>query len=62
MTPEFGGTCSFFPVDKNALDYLRQTNRDQSKINIIEQYLKATQQFRDYEDESQDPIYSKVRN
>jgi aconitate hydratase len=42
------------------LDYLRQTNRDEAKINIIEQYLKATNQFREYDNESQDPIYSKV--
>lgn len=49
-------------MDKNALDYLRITNRDESKINIIEQYLRATMQFREYDDESQDPIYSKVKN
>lgn len=61
MCPEFGGTVGYFPVDKNTLEYLRQTNRDENKISVIEQYLKATKQFRDYNDESEDPIYSKVR-
>lgn len=37
-------------------------DRSDEKINIIEQYLKATKQFRDYDDQSQDPIFSKVRN
>ena len=60
MCPEFGGTVGFFPVDKNTLDYLRQTNRSESKIKIVEQYLRATKQFRDYHDESEDPIFSKV--
>jgi aconitate hydratase len=60
MCPEFGGTVGYFPVDKNTLDYLRQTNRDENKIRVIEQYLKATMQFRDYNNESEDPIFSKV--
>ncbi|KAG5675689.1 hypothetical protein PVAND_005573 [Polypedilum vanderplanki] len=60
MCPEFGGTVAFFAVDRRSIDYLRQTNRSEEKINIVEQYLKATKQFRDYDDESQDPIYTKV--
>lgn len=27
MAPEFGGTCGFFAVDKNSIDYLRQTSK-----------------------------------
>lgn len=26
MAPEFGGTCGFFAVDNNSIDYLRQTS------------------------------------
>lgn len=60
MCPEFGGTVGFFPVDNNTLDYLRQTNRSETKINKIEQYLKATKQFRDFANELEDPIFTKV--
>ncbi len=28
MTPEFGATLGFFPVDEKTIDYLRMTNRD----------------------------------
>lgn len=61
MCPEFGGTVGFFPVDTNTLDYLKQTNRSPEKIAIVENYLKATKQFRDYNNESEDPIFSKVK-
>lgn len=37
------------------------TDRSEEKINIVEQYLKATKQFRNYEDEAEDPIFSKVQ-
>lgn len=26
MAPEFGGTCGYFAVDNNSIDYLRQTS------------------------------------
>jgi aconitate hydratase len=35
-------------------------DRSEEKINVVEQYLKATNQFRNYDDASQDPIYTKV--
>lgn len=60
MCPEFGGTVGYFPIDANAVEYLRNTNRSEEKIKIIEEYLKITKQFRNYSDESQDPIYTKV--
>ncbi|CAO1339646.1 unnamed protein product [Diamesa tonsa] len=60
MCPEFGGTVGYFAVDENSMDYLRQTNRSQEKINIVEKYLKCTDQFRNYEDEAEDPVFSKV--
>ena len=36
-------------------------DRSEEKIKIVEQYLKATKQFRNYDDESQDPVFTKVR-
>lgn len=38
------------------------SDRSEQKIDIIRQYLKATQQLRDYANESQDPQFTQVRN
>ncbi|CAB3252239.1 unnamed protein product [Arctia plantaginis] len=60
MCPEFGATVAHFPVDERSLQYLSQTNRAKEKIDIIEAYLRATKQFRDYNNPEQDPIFSEV--
>ncbi|XP_073997716.1 cytoplasmic aconitate hydratase-like [Rhodnius prolixus] len=60
MCPEYGATVGFFPVDVNSLSYLKQTNRDNKKIQVIEQYLKRVAMLRDYTNASEDPVYSKV--
>jgi len=60
MCPEYGATVGFFPVDENSLAYLRQTNRDENKVQLMECYLKAVGMFRNYSDESQDPVFSEV--
>ena len=31
MSPEYGATAGFFPVDDHTLDYLRRTNRDENR-------------------------------
>lgn len=36
-------------------------DRSKEKIAIVEQYLKASKQFRNYQDESEDPVFTKVR-
>lgn len=38
------------------------TDRSEDKIRIIEQYLQATKQLRNYADASQDPHYTQVGN
>ncbi|XP_073966245.1 cytoplasmic aconitate hydratase-like [Choristoneura fumiferana] len=60
MCPEFGATVAHFPVDTRSLQYLAQTNRTKEKIEIIETYLRATNQFRDYNNPAQDPVFSEV--
>ncbi|KPJ14059.1 Cytoplasmic aconitate hydratase [Papilio machaon] len=60
MCPEFGATVAHFPVDNRSLQYLVQTNRSDEKIKIIEAYLRATKQFRDYTNTKEDPIFSEV--
>lgn len=56
MAPEYGATCGFFPVDQQALDYLRLTGRDEHQIKLVEAYLKAQGMFRD--NNSVDPEFT----
>ncbi|CAH1283635.1 unnamed protein product [Diabrotica balteata] len=60
MCPEYGATVGHFPVDSNSLDYLRQTNRSEEQIQVIESYLKATKQLRNYTSEATDPVFSET--
>ena len=41
MTPEYGSTCTFFPVDEQTLGYLRLTGRSDEQIELVEAYAKA---------------------
>src|SRR4051812_10126093 len=40
MSPEYGATCGFFPVDDQTLAYLRLTGRDVQRIELVEAYCK----------------------
>src|SRR5690625_6302698 len=41
MSPEYGDTCGFFPVDDETLAYLRLTGRDEATIALVEQYART---------------------
>ncbi|WP_339056972.1 aconitate hydratase AcnA [Candidatus Regiella endosymbiont of Tuberolachnus salignus] len=41
MSPEFGATCGFFPVDEVTLNYLRLSGRSDQQIALVEAYTKA---------------------
>lgn len=41
MTPEYGSTCTLFPVDDQTLDYLRMTGRSDEQVALVEAYAKA---------------------
>jgi aconitate hydratase len=56
MTPENGGTVSYFPVDSQTIDYLRLTGRNAETIQLIEKYFHEQGLFRT--DTDPDPIYS----
>ncbi|ONG45269.1 aconitate hydratase 1 [Pseudoroseomonas deserti] len=56
MAPEYGATCGFFPVDEVTLDYLRLSGRDEHRINLARDYLKAQGMFR--EADSPDPVFT----
>jgi aconitate hydratase len=47
MSPEFGATCAIFPVDDEALRYLRLTGRPDAQVQLVEDYFKAQELFHD---------------
>lgn len=47
MSPEYGATMGYFPVDGQTIKYLEQTGRDKGNVKLIETYLKANDLFRD---------------
>lgn len=51
MSPEFGCTVTYFPIDDKTLDYMRQTNRDEEQVKLVEKYCKANMLWRENEDE-----------
>jgi len=46
MAPEYGATCGFFPVDDEALRYLRDTGRTAAEVDLVERYTKEQGLFR----------------
>lgn len=40
MSPEYGATCGFFPVDDQTIEYLKLTGRDLDRVKITEEYCK----------------------
>ncbi len=41
MAPEYGATCGIFPVDAEAVNYLRLSGRSEEQIALVEAYAKA---------------------
>ncbi|PNU18768.1 aconitate hydratase AcnA [Geothermobacter hydrogeniphilus] len=58
MSPEYGATCGFFPVDQVTLDYLRLTGRPDETLALVEAYAKQQGMWRS--DDGPDPLYSDV--
>ncbi len=57
MSPEFGCTVTYFPVDEQTLGYMRRTNRSEEQINLVETYCKENLLWRTGKEEI---IYSDV--
>jgi aconitate hydratase len=57
MSPEYGATCGFFPVDEQTLDYLRLTARSADRIALVEAYCKENLLWHDPDEE---PTYSEI--
>ncbi len=52
MSPEYGATCGFFPIDEITLDYLRLSGRDEQAIDLVEAYAKVQGLWHDSQVES----------
>jgi aconitate hydratase len=57
MSPEYGATCGFFPVDDETLKYLRLTGRDEQHVALVEAYCKENALWHD---PNHQPEYSQV--
>lgn len=47
MSPEFGCTITFFPIDDKTLEYMRETNRSEEVVERVEKYTKANKLWRE---------------
>ena len=56
MSPEYGATCGFFPVDAETVKYLTTSGRSADRIALVEAYSKAQGMWRD--DASVDPEFT----
>ena len=56
MSPEYGATMGFFPVDDETLKYLRLTNRAEALVQLVEAYSKEQGLFRTAS--TPDPIFT----
>lgn len=58
MAPEYGATIGFFPVDNEALNYLRLTGRTEEQVALVEAYYKAQGMFRHAD--MPDPVFTDI--
>jgi aconitate hydratase len=58
MSPEFGSTCAFFPVDDETLKYLKATGRDQARVDLVEAYAKEQGLWRHSGADAVEPIFT----
>jgi aconitate hydratase len=56
MSPEYGATCTMFPIDQVTLDYLRFTGRAEEHLALVEAYAKAQGLWHD--PGADEPVYS----
>ncbi|KVV15113.1 aconitate hydratase [Flavobacterium sp. TAB 87] len=53
MSPEFGCTITYFPIDDKTLEYMTLSNRSEEQIAIVESYCKTNMLWRADEDKIQ---------
>ncbi|GAA3774441.1 aconitate hydratase [Microbacterium kribbense] len=57
MSPEYGSTCTIFPIDQETIDYLTFTGRSPERVALVEAYAKAQGMWHD---PSHEPEFSQV--
>ena len=45
MSPEYGATMGYFPIDQESVDYLRATGRSDELCRVFENYFRAQKMF-----------------
>ncbi|HDG9794513.1 TPA: aconitate hydratase AcnA [Raoultella planticola] len=55
MSPEYGATCGFFPIDAVTLSYMRLSGRSDEQVALVEAYAKAQGMWRQTGDE---PVFT----
>lgn len=58
MSPEYGATCGFFPVDSETIRYLTMTGRDEGRIALAEAYAKAQGLWRERGEAGAEPVFT----
>jgi aconitate hydratase len=58
MSPEYGATCTIFPIDQLTLDYLAFTGRPPERLALVEAYAKAQGLWHD--PGAAEPVYSEL--
>jgi aconitate hydratase len=56
MSPEYGATCTMFPIDQVTIDYMRFTGRNEQHLALVEAYAKAQGLWHD--PDAREPVYS----
>jgi len=56
MSPEYGATCTMFPIDETTISYLRFTGRDEDHLGLVEAYAKDQGLW--HEVEGDEPVYT----
>ncbi len=46
MSPEYGATMGFFPMDDEAMRYMRRTGRSEEHVEMVERYMKEQGLYR----------------
>src|SRR5690554_2255449 len=58
MSPEYGATMGFFPIDEEALRYVTRTGRSDQQVKLVENYMREQGLFRT--DDMEDPVFTEV--
>jgi aconitate hydratase len=58
MSPEYGATCGFFPIDDDTIRYLRDTGRSAEQVALVLAYAKAQGMY--HTKSTPDPIFTDV--